>query len=63
MICEYRCFQRSPHVFWNIILDYPTRKQVANTAIHLSRHRKVIFFDVHTLRPGDGKRYPYPASR
>jgi hypothetical protein len=29
----------------------------ANTAIHLSRLRKVLFLADHTLRPGDGQRY------
>jgi len=28
----------------------------ANTAIHLSRHRKPIFFAENALRPGDGER-------
>jgi len=28
----------------------------ANTAIHLSRLRKVLFLADHTLRPGDGER-------
>jgi hypothetical protein len=32
----------------------------ANTAMHLSRRRNVIFFAEKTLRPGDGQRYPYP---
>jgi hypothetical protein len=27
-----------------------------NIAMHLSRHRKVLFFIEHFLRPGDGKR-------
>ena len=27
-----------------------------NTAMHLSRPRKVIFFGERSLRPGDGKR-------
>jgi len=31
--------------------------------MHLSRRHKAIFFDQHTMPPGDGKRYPYPASR
>ena len=25
----------------------------SNTAMHLSRHRMAIYFDEHTLRPGD----------
>jgi hypothetical protein len=25
--------------------------------MHLSRHRKVVFFADHILRPGDGKRW------
>ena len=29
----------------------------ANTAIHLSRLRKVFFLADRTLRPGDGERY------
>jgi hypothetical protein len=29
---------------------------IANTAIHLSRHRKAIFFTQRIRRPGDGKR-------
>ena len=28
----------------------------SNIAMHLSRRRKVIFIDEHTLRPGDGER-------
>ena len=31
---------------------------VANTAIHLCRLRLAVFFGEHTLRPGDGQRYP-----
>jgi hypothetical protein len=31
--------------------------------MHLSRRRNVIFFAENTLRPGDGKRYPYLANR
>ena len=31
---------------------------VANTAIHLSRLRLAVFFGEHTLRPGDGERWP-----
>ena len=39
-----------------------------NTAMHLSRHRKPIFFAENVLRPGDGQRWlcgqtnPWPAS-
>jgi hypothetical protein len=29
-----------------------------NNAMHLSRHRKVVFSAKHTLRPGDGERWP-----
>ena len=29
----------------------------ANTAMHLSRHRKAIFFAERTLRPGEGARW------
>ena len=36
---------------------------MANNAIHLSRLRKVVLCNRHSMRPGDGKRYPYPASR
>jgi hypothetical protein len=28
-----------------------------NNAMHLSRHRKVVFSAEHTLRPGDGERW------
>ena len=35
----------------------------SNTAMHLSRHRMAIYFDEHTLRPGDGKRWNDANSR
>jgi hypothetical protein len=31
-------------------------KRLPNTAMHLSRPRKVIFFAEYSLRPGDGER-------
>jgi hypothetical protein len=35
---------------------FPTFKVQANTAMHLSRRRKVVFSSEYTLRPGDGER-------
>jgi hypothetical protein len=45
------CFeerQRPRHRLWS-----------ANTAMHLSRRRNVLFFAEKTLQPGDGERYPF----
>jgi hypothetical protein len=34
----------------------PLQPKMANNAIHLSRLRKVVLCNRHSMRPGDGKR-------